>query len=89
MIQKCTACSLESTAYQQIQTTGNCTPEECELLILGDYPKEQDDITGYPFSGDQYKFLWDLLSQIGVKYRVSYLVRCLPVDTRTRRYRKL
>ena len=88
MLQKCNHCNLHAGAYQQIQTSGNCAPEECELLILGDYPRADDDITGVPFSGDKYKFLWDLLSQVGVKYQVSYLVRCIPIDMMTRRYRK-
>lgn len=88
MINKCTACHLNECAYQQIATSGNCAPEECELLIIGDYPKQDDDITGYPLSGSQYKFLWDLLAQIGVKYQVTYLVRCIPIDKGTRRYRK-
>lgn len=88
MLAKCSACNLSINSYQQIQTAGNCSPEECELLIVADYPKQDDDITGYPLSGDQYKFLWELLYQVGIKYQVTYLVRCLPVDARTRRYRK-
>ena len=88
MIQRCNQCNLHECAYQQIQTGGNCSPEECELLIVGDYPRSDDDITGYPLSGDQYKFLWDLLSQVGIKYQVTYLIRCIPIDKYSRRYRK-
>lgn len=88
MIQRCNACNLHECSYQQIQTGGNCEASECELLIVGDYPRADDDITGYPFSGDQYKFLWDLLNQIGVKYQVTYLIRCIPIDKYSRRYRK-
>ena len=88
MVQRCTACNLHECAYQQVNTGGNCSPEECELLIVGDYPKQDDDMTGYPLSGDQYKFLWDLLGQIGIKYQVTYLVRCIPIDRYSRRYRK-
>lgn len=88
MLQRCNACQLESCSYQQIQTGGNCAPEDCELLIVGDYPRADDDITGYPLSGDQYKFLWDLLNQIGIKYQVTYLIRCIPIDKYSRRYRK-
>ena len=88
MLKRCTACSLQESAYQQINTAGNCNPEDCELLIVGDYPRSDDDITGYPFSGAQYGFLWDLLNQIGVKYQVTYLIRCIPIDKYSRRYRK-
>lgn len=88
MLQRCTACNLQECSYQQIETSGNCSPEECELLIVGDYPKSDDDITGYPLSGAQYKFLWDLLQQVGVKYQVTYLIRCIPIDKYSRRYRK-
>ena len=88
MIYNCKECNLHECAYQQVQTGGNCSPEECELLIVGDFPKADDDITGYPLSGDQYKFLWDLLNQVGVKYQVTYLIRCIPIDKYSRRYRK-
>lgn len=88
MVTKCTLCALNECAYQQVSTSGCCSPEECELLIIGDYPKADDDITGYPFSGDQYKFLWELLGQVGVKYQVTYLLRCIPIDKYSRRYRK-
>lgn len=88
MLQRCTACNLQECSYQQIQTGGNCSPEDCELLIVGDYPKADDDITGYPLSGDQYRFLWDLLNQVGIKYQVTYLIRCIPIDKYSRRYRK-
>lgn len=88
MLMRCNACNLSECSYQQIQTGGNCSPEDCELLIVGDYPRQDDDITGYPLSGDQYKFLWDLLNQVGVKYQVTYLIRCIPIDKYSRRYRK-
>lgn len=88
MMQRCNACNLHECAYQQVKTGGNCAPEECELLIVGDYPRSEDDMTGYPLSGDQYKFLWDLLNQVGVKYQVTYLIRCIPIDKYSRRYRK-
>ena len=86
MIARCNACKLTECAYQQIQTSGNS--EECELLIVSDYPRADDDITGYPLSGAQYGFLWDLLNQIGVKYQVTDLIRCIPIDKYSRRYRK-
>ncbi len=88
MLQRCTACNLQECSYQQVQTGGNCSPEDCELLVVGDYPKADDDITGYPLSGDQYRFLWDLLNQVGIKYQVTYLIRCIPIDKYSRRYRK-
>lgn len=88
MLQRCNACNLQECAYQQISTQGNCSPEECELLIVGDYPRADDDITGYPLSGSQYRFLWELLGQVGVKYQVTYLIRCIPIDKYSRRYRK-
>lgn len=85
---RCQACGLSQCSYQQIVTSGNCSPEECELLIVGDYPRQDDDMTGVPLSGTQYNFLWELLNQIGVKYQVTYLVKCIPIDMNTRRYRK-
>ena len=84
----CNACNLCVSRFNQIETVGNCEPSECELLLVGDYPKQEDDGTGKPFSGPKYQFLWDLLAQIGVKYQVTYLIKCIPVDARTRRYMK-
>lgn len=86
MVQRCVACNLSECSYQQINTSGNS--EDCELLIVSDYPRADDDITGYPLSGAQYGFLWDLLNQVGVKYQVTDLIRCIPIDKYSRRYRK-
>lgn len=82
---KCMGCNLGNTAFHQIQTVGS---GECELLLVGDYPKPEDDASGYPFTGAQYKFLWDLLNQIGVKYYVTYALKCIPIDAMNRRYFK-
>lgn len=87
-MENCRACNLCNTRFQQVITAGNTEENECELLIVGDYPKQDDDVSGYAFTGSQYQFFWDLLNQVGVKYKVTYLLKCIPIDTRTRRYRK-
>ena len=84
----CKMCLLHETNFIQIETAGNTQEEECELLLIGDYPKQEDAGSGYPLTGEKYQFIWNLLNQIGVKYKVTYLMRCTPIDTRTRRYRK-
>ena len=84
----CNLCTISQTTHKQTQTVGNCQDSECELLILSDYSKPEDEISGYPLSNRDFKFLWDLLNQIGVKFQVNYVVRCVPIDTNTRRYRK-
>ena len=86
MYQRCQSCKFSECAYQQVNTVGDL--EECELLIVGDYPRQEDDVTGYPFSGSDYDFLWQLLNQVSVKYCCTYLMRCIPIDKNTRRYYK-
>ena len=81
----CSKCNLCNTAFHQIQTVGS---GECELLLVGDYPRQEDDVSGYPFSGSSYSFLWDLLNQVGVSYYATYVIRCIPIDSYSRRYVK-
>lgn len=87
-MENCNLCELCNTRFSQVQTVGNTNDQECELLIVGDYPKQDDDVNGMPFVGDKFAFLWELLNSIGVKYKVTYLLKCIPIDVRTRRYRK-
>lgn len=87
MMSKCTKCSMHECTFSQVSSIGN-TEDGCELLIIGDYPKAEDDASGRPLTGSQYSFLWELLAVIGVKYRVTYALKCIPIDTATRRYRK-
>lgn len=85
---KCSKCGLCQGCMTQLEFYGNCTPDDWELLIIGDYCRQEDDINGYPFSNSQYKFFHDLLNQVGVKYLMTTLVRCIPVDLALRKYRK-
>lgn len=87
-MENCNSCSLCYSRFLQIHAAGNCAPEECELLIVGDAPKQEDDTQGYPMVGSQYAFLWETLNSIGVKYQVTYLLKCIAIDSHTRRYRK-
>lgn len=84
----CTSCSLHLTCMNQCEYKGNCSIDNCELLVISDYSHREDDVSGYALSNPQYKFLYDLLDQVGVKYLSIPLVRCIPVDVSTRRYRK-
>lgn len=83
---RCQGCSLCNTVMSQIQLGGNS--QECELLLISDFPRLDDDTTGYALTGSQYSFLWELLNQIGVKYQVTSMLGCIPLDVATRRYRK-
>lgn len=87
-MESCSLCELSNTRFSQVQTVGNTNDEECELLIVGDYPKQDDDVNGMPLVGEKFAFLWELLNSVGVKYKVTYLLKCIPIDLRTRRYRK-
>lgn len=87
-MENCRQCHLSQSRFLQVNSAGNCPPEECELLIVADAPKAEDDNSGYPLTGSQFNFLWELLNNIGVKYRVTYLLKCIAIDPRTRRYRK-
>lgn len=81
----CFNCISYEFRYKEIQTVGS---GNCDLLLVGDYPRDVDNISGYPYTGSEYQFLWKLLSQLGVSYYVTYLMKCIPVDPRTRRYLK-
>ena len=84
----CSKCGLCNNILNQVDYYGNCTIEDCELLVVSDYSHREDDTLGYALSNPQYKFLYELLNQVGVKYLSIPLVRCLPVDISSRRYRK-
>lgn len=79
----CFNCPSHQFRYKEVATVGK---GDCELLLVGDYPRDVDNISGYPFTGSEYQFLWDLLAQIGVSYYVTYLMKCVPVDPVTKRY---
>lgn len=84
-LNRCTQCLYGNTAFHQVNSIGHDNPD---LFIVGDYPRQEDDTTGYPMTGNKYKFLWDVLGQVGVKYRVGYTMRCLPVDPYKRMLKK-
>lgn len=85
---KCSGCKLCETTMNQVEYAGNCTPDDWELLIISDYSHKEDDIVGKALANPQYKFMYDLLDQVGVKYLTIPLVKCVPVDVSSRRYRK-
>lgn len=84
----CKACGMCNTAMNQIGFTGNSDLDNYELLVLSDYTRAEDNVSGFALSNREYQFMWDLLNQIGVKYLVTSIVQCLPVDTVSKRYRK-
>lgn len=84
----CTGCSLHETCMNQVCYYGNTTIQDCELLVIADYSHREDDVNSKALSNPQYKFLYDLLDQLNVKYLTVPLVRCVPVDVVSRRYRK-
>jgi len=88
MYNKCDLCNYSQGAFHQIEPIGNCQDDECELLIIGDYPKAEDDASGYPLSNSNLQFYWELLNDLKVKYKVVYAMKCIPIDYRNRRYMK-
>ena len=61
-----------------INFAGNTSIEDCELLILSDYPRDFDFNVGHVLSEVEYQFFWDILNKLGVRYLVYPLFKLPP-----------
>lgn len=69
----CAKCSMNGQRRVQISTVGS---GKCELLMVGYEPDWTDSSTGAPYTGNQYTYIWELLSNIGVNFYVTTLYKC-------------
>ncbi|MFT4551227.1 MAG: putative DNA metabolism protein [Verrucomicrobiales bacterium] len=66
----CTACDLCERATQTVFGSG---PENADIMIIGEQPGDQEDITGQPFTGPAGKLLDQALEEIGLERNAIYL----------------
>ncbi|WP_299651615.1 UdgX family uracil-DNA binding protein [uncultured Tateyamaria sp.] len=70
----CTRCPLHATATQAV---AGCGPDTARLMIVGEQPGDQEDLTGQPFSGPAGKVLDGAFAQAGVDREGVYLTNAV------------
>lgn len=81
--QNCQKCELGKTRTNLVFGTG---VKNAEILLIGEGPGEQEDLTGEPFVGAAGKFLDDMLHIIGLdrakNVYIANIVKCRPPGNR-------
>lgn len=75
----CRNCSLHKTREKIVLCRGYAT---ADILIIGDYPDEADDVFGRPFCGSAGMLLNSITTEVfGVNASLAYtnIVACLPI----------
>ncbi len=79
----CTSCSLSITRKKVVVGKGN---ETARIVIIGEGPGEQEDITGLPFVGRAGKMLDTALSSVDIDplkdCYITNIVKCRPPNNR-------
>ena len=80
---ECTSCNLSETRKNVVVGKGN---ESAQVVIIGEGPGEQEDITGLPFVGRAGKMLDTALSSVDIDpledCYITYIVKCRPPNNR-------
>tara|TARA_B100000902_G_scaffold345130_1_gene350951 strand:- start:1055 stop:1633 length:579 start_codon:yes stop_codon:yes gene_type:complete len=80
---KCTSCDLSKTRKNVVVGKGN---ETAHIVIIGEGPGEQEDITGLPFVGRAGKMLDTALSSVDIDSLedcyITNIVKCRPPNNR-------
>ena len=80
---KCKECSLAETRANVVVAKGN---PDAEILIIGEGPGEQEDITGFPFVGRAGKMLDSALNSVEIDpledCYITNIVKCRPPNNR-------
>ncbi|MBO71633.1 MAG: uracil-DNA glycosylase [Actinobacteria bacterium] len=80
---ECTSCNLSKTRKNVVVGKGN---ESAQVLIIGEGPGEQEDITGLPFVGRAGKMLDTALSSVDIDpledCYITNIVKCRPPNNR-------
>ena len=80
--ENCTACALRERRNKLVFGKGS---QEAEVLLVGEGPGQQEDLTGEPFVGAAGKLLDDMLSIIDLDLSNCYVanvVKCRPPGNR-------
>lgn len=79
----CTRCGLCQTRHNVVFGVG---PEDAQILLVGEGPGEQEDLTGVPFVGPAGKLLDDMLTIIDLDRNtncyIANIVKCRPPRNR-------
>ena len=79
----CRRCPLADTRTNVVFGVG---PETAEILLVGEGPGEQEDLTGEPFVGRAGQLLDEMLSLVGLSRRhnvyIANIVKCRPPQNR-------
>ena len=78
----CQKCGLAETRHNVVFGEG---PRDAEVMLLGEGPGEQEDLTGRPFVGRAGQFLDDMLAMIDLKRDkvfIGNMVKCRPPQNR-------
>ena len=80
---ECTSCNLSKTRINVVVGKGN---ESAQVVIIGEGPGEQEDITGLPFVGRAGKMLDTALSSVDIDpledCYITNIVKCRPPNNR-------
>jgi len=80
---KCTSCDLSKTRTNVVVGKGN---EAAHIVIIGEGPGEQEDITGLPFVGRAGKMLDTALASVDIDpledCYITNIVKCRPPNNR-------
>jgi uracil-DNA glycosylase family 4 len=81
---QCTRCVLAETRTTVVVGTG---PIPCDLMIIGEGPGEQEDLSGHPFVGRAGQLLTKILESAGIDREksvyIANTVKCRPPQNRT------
>lgn len=70
----CTRCPLHANATQVV---AGCGPEDAHLMIVGEQPGDQEDLTGKPFVGPSGALLNDVFALAGIDRKTVYLTNAV------------
>lgn len=80
---QCSECSLSETRHQVVFGTGN---QNADILIIGEAPGENEDLSGEPFVGRGGKLLDEVMASVGLSRKenvyISNIVKCRPPKNR-------
>jgi len=81
--QKCAKCTLSKTRTKVVFGHG---PVPCDLMLIGEGPGENEDLSGLPFVGRAGQLLTQILSSINIDREkdiyITNIVKCRPPENR-------
>jgi DNA polymerase len=81
--QTCTKCQLHKTRTKVVFGNG---PIPCDLMLIGEGPGEQEDLSGLPFVGRAGQLLTKIFESVGIdrekEVYIANTVKCRPPENR-------